>query len=150
MTDVKVLAVDERDSNWEMSDPRFRVYLHGSGPSSTGGWTATYDITGADVLHVIDWAQRQAEDSVTYAIALVHDDRAHEQFSPGRGRGLIWLLGMDGNEVPASRRGTRTQQRMLGRRREPVGIPLADRMPQRAPSVAPEVINRLNRAQPPR
>lgn len=59
MTDVKVLAVDERDSNWETSDPRFRVYLHGSGPSSTGGWTATYDITGADVLHVIDWAQRQ-------------------------------------------------------------------------------------------
>jgi len=148
MTEPQVLAVDERDSSWERSDPHFRVYLHGSGPTSTGGWTATYDITGADVLQVIDWAQRQAGDSLTYAVALVNDDPAHGE--SGRGRGLIWLLGMDGNDGPASRRETETQQRMLGRRREPVGIPLPDRMPQSAQSVSPEVIKRLNRAQPPR
>jgi hypothetical protein len=36
----------------------------------------TYDITGADVLQVIDWAQRQAGDSLTYAIALVLTTRS--------------------------------------------------------------------------
>lgn len=150
MTDVRVLGVDERDNSWERSDPRFRVYLHGSGASSTGGWTATYDITGADVLQVIDWAQRQAGDSLTYAVALVHDDQAHEQSNAGHGRGLIWLLGMDGNDVASSRRETETQLRMLARRRESVGVPLMDRIPESVPSVSREVINRLNQAQPPR
>jgi hypothetical protein len=55
---MQVLQVDERDSGWEDPDPRFRVYLHGSGATSTGGWTDTYDITGADVLQVIDWAHQ--------------------------------------------------------------------------------------------
>ena len=40
-------------------------HLHGSGATSTSGSTATYAITGADVVQVIDWAQRQAEDTRT-------------------------------------------------------------------------------------
>jgi hypothetical protein len=146
---VEVLAVDERDSNREKSDPRFRVYLHGSGPATTAGWTATYDITGADVLQVIDWAQRQAGGSLTYAVALVQDDPAQES-NAGSGRGLVWLLGMDGNDRPVSRQKAQTQQRMLGRRRDPVGVPHQDRMPPDAPSLSPGLINRLNKAQPPR
>jgi hypothetical protein len=51
----QLTGVDERDSGWEDDHPRFRVYLHGSGETSTWGWTDTYDITGADVLQVIDW-----------------------------------------------------------------------------------------------
>ena len=51
---MQVIQVDERDSGWEDPDPRFRVYLHGSGATSTAGWTDTYDITGADALQVID------------------------------------------------------------------------------------------------
>ena len=47
---MQVIQVEERDSGWEDLDPRFRVYLHGSSATSTGGWTDTYDITGADVL----------------------------------------------------------------------------------------------------
>lgn len=82
MSDVSIVPVDERDSGWEDHRPRFRVYLHGSGESSTGGWTATYDVTGADVLQVVDWAQAQAGDSRTYAVALVYDDRAKEKASP--------------------------------------------------------------------
>jgi hypothetical protein len=62
---VQVVQVDGRDSGWEDPDPRFRVYLHGSGETSTAGWTDTYDITGADVLQVIDWAQRLAGDQLT-------------------------------------------------------------------------------------
>ena len=133
MGDVRIVDVDERDNNWELSSPRFRVYLHGSGESSTHGWTDTYDITGADAVQVIDWAQRQAGDTLTYAVALVYEDRAHEQLSPGRGRGLVWLVGMDGNDVPSDSRGTDTQQRMLARRQNPVGVPLADRMPPGVP-----------------
>lgn len=49
----------------EFHDPRFRVQLHASGESSTYGWTDTYDITGADVLQVIDWARKQAGDSLS-------------------------------------------------------------------------------------
>jgi hypothetical protein len=74
---MRLLPVDERDSSWEISNPRFRVYLHGSGEESTIGWTGTYDVTGADVLQVIDWAQRQAAGQLTYAVALVYDDADH-------------------------------------------------------------------------
>ena len=100
MADVRIAQVDERDSSWESDGPRFRVYLHGSSEESTSGWTDTYDITGADVLQVIDWAQWQAGDSLTYAVALVRDDKAHEELNPGHGRGLVWLVGIDGNTNP--------------------------------------------------
>lgn len=92
MGEVRIVAVDERDSSWEQHGPRFRVYLHGSGETSTSGWTDTYEDTGADVLQVIDWAQRQAGETLTYAVALVHDDEAAEVRSPRRGRGLVWLV----------------------------------------------------------
>jgi hypothetical protein len=133
MGDVQIVQVDERDSGWEHSRPRFRVYLHDSGESSTYGWTDTYDITGADVLQVIDWAQRQADASLTYAIALVYDDAAQEQMNPGFGRGLVWLVGMDGNDNATHPEEEVTQQRMLARRRSPCDVPLADRMPHGVP-----------------
>jgi hypothetical protein len=91
---MQVTRVDERDGGWEDPHPRFRVYLHGSGETTTGGWTDTYDITGADVLQVIDWAQRQAGDRLTYAVALVRDDPDEKRRNPGYGRGLVWLVGM--------------------------------------------------------
>ncbi len=95
VNNTQIAQVDERDSGWELSSPRFRVYLHGSDESSTCGWTDTYDITGADVVQVIDWAQRHAGTSLTYAVALVYDDRAREQPDPGHGRGLVWLVGIE-------------------------------------------------------
>lgn len=133
MGKVEILRVDERDNNWEESHPRFRVYLHGSGQSSTHGWTDTYDVTGADILQVIEWAQRQAGDSLTYAIALVYDDEAQEKWNPGRARGLVWLVGMDGNDEQASPQDVDTQKRMLARRRDPVQLPAADFMPPGVP-----------------
>jgi hypothetical protein len=131
MSDVQIVQVDERDNGWEQPHPRFRVYLHGSGETETHGWTDTYDVTGADVLQVVDWAQRQAGDALTYAIALVYDDAAHEQLDPGSGRGLVWLVGVDGNDVGPEVR--LSQQRMLARRRSPVSIPAGDRMPDGVP-----------------
>ena len=133
VNDMHIVQVDERDSGWERSTPRFRVYLHGSGESATPGWTDTYDITGADVLQVIDWAQRQAGTSLTYAIALVYDDGAQEQLNPGYGRGLVWLAGMDGNDQAIDDHEADAQTRMLARRLEPVTIPPVDRMPPDMP-----------------
>lgn len=133
MRQIQIVSVDERDSHWEDDDPRFRVYLHGSGESTTSGWTHTFDVIGADVLQVIDWAQRQAGSQLTYAIALVGDlDSAGG--NPQVARGLTWLVGMDGNDVTDGRSDEAdVQRRMLGRRRDPVFIPAQDRMPDGMP-----------------
>lgn len=129
MTGVQIVTVDERDSNWEVHSPRFRVYLFGSGDSDTRGGTITYDVTGADVLQVVDWAQCRAADTFTYAIALVYDDESEEARTPGCGRGLVWLVGMDGNDDPVNEQEVDVQRRMLVRRAEPAILPPADRMP---------------------
>lgn len=133
MNDVQIVQVDERDNNWEVPVSRYRVYLHGSGEAATLGWTDTYDITGADIVQVIDWAQRQADDSLTYAVALVYDDRMSEKQNPGHGRGLVWLIGMDGNDQATTPAEADKQNRMLTRRRAPITIPVADRMPADTP-----------------
>jgi hypothetical protein len=129
MDAVQIVQVDERNSGWENPHPRFRVYLHGSGADSTYGWTDTYDVTGADLLQTIDWAQRQAGDTLTYAIALVYDDKASEQLNPGFGRGLVWLVGVDGNNSGIDWLEQDRQRRMLVRRADPVVVPAADCMP---------------------
>jgi len=132
---MRVTQVDERDSSWEDPDPRFRVYLHDSRATSTAGWTDTYDITGADVLQVIDWAQRQAGGQLAYTVALVRDDKERERINPGFGRGLVWLVGMDGNDSTGEGTAEReVQRRMLLRRLKPVGIPEADRAPETLPN----------------
>lgn len=133
MDEIQIVQVDERDNNWENSHPHFPVYLHGSGEATTHGWTDTYDITGADVLQVIDWAQSQTGDSLTYAVALVYDDRAFEQLNPGRARGLVWLVGIDGNTNAIDSQESQTLRRMMARRPEPVGVPSMDRMPGGVP-----------------
>ncbi|XVX20490.1 hypothetical protein ACQP1U_01010 [Actinomycetota bacterium] len=132
---MRVTPVDERDSFWESADPRFRVYLHVSAEDSTAGWTSTYDVGGGDGLQVIDWAQREAAPGVTYAVALVVDGHGRERDAPGHGRGLVWLVGRDGNDVPRDSALADAQRRMIARRQEPVGIPAADRAPDWLPDV---------------
>ena len=150
MSEVSIVPVDERDSGWENDRPRFRVYLHGSAESSTAGWTATYDVTGADVLQVIDWAQIQAGEGRTYAVALVYDDRAQEESTPGYGRGLVWLVGRDGNDQqPLDHLLGETQQRMLKRRSAPLVVPEVDKMPARVPSVSLQLKSEFDAGQPP-
>ena len=123
MDSIQIVPVDERDSSWEDGAPRFRVYLHAGGPTKTGDATATYDVTGADVLQVIDWAQRRvAGTDGSYAVALVRDDVE-------RGRGLVWLVGIDGNTNPWDAREEEQLARMLARRAQPVRVGPGDRMP---------------------
>ncbi|MEP9365578.1 hypothetical protein ABLE68_21600 [Nocardioides sp. CN2-186] len=125
---MRVVAVDERDSSWEDPDPTYRVYLHGGsardGEEWTGGTTWTYDVTEADLLQVVDWAQREAGGTRHYAIALVRDNRREDS-----SRGLVWLIGMDGNDSITDPPSLDRQRRMLVRMTDPVGIPEADRAP---------------------
>lgn len=109
------------------------MYIQGgsshAGEEWTGGSTWTYDVTGADLLQVIDWAQRRAGDASTYSIALVVDAPT-EQLAPGDGRGLVWLVGVDGkDDGPGLWPLTDAQRRMLARRQHPVVLGSDDRMP---------------------
>lgn len=91
---MRVTGCDERDSSWEFYEPRFRVYFFaGDGPPLA---TQTHDVTDADALEVLAWAQEQAGDRLV-AVALV------EEASPwgAAERGLVWLVGMDANSQPA-------------------------------------------------
>ena len=54
---MHIERVDERDSSWEDSSPRFRVYFFKRGHPEYGSYaTDTYDIADADVLDVLRWA----------------------------------------------------------------------------------------------
>ncbi len=66
-------------------------------------------------------------------MAPVYDDQAREQLNPGCARGLVWLVGMDGNDRSIDLHEVETQQRMLERRRQPVILLLMDRMPSGVP-----------------
>jgi hypothetical protein len=87
---VNVVEVDERESRWEDSDPRFRVYLVEKAHDSYT--TRACDITGADVLEAIAWAQQSVRgEGGLVAVALVGS--RHQSGEPERG--LVWLLGGD-------------------------------------------------------
>ncbi|MGV8966811.1 MAG: hypothetical protein ACOH2F_11080 [Cellulomonas sp.] len=87
--------VDERDSTWEDPHPRFRVYIFEGDTPGFNVWT--YDITDADALDVIRWAQARAGIANLYAVALVGTMTTPD----GEHRGLTWLVGSDANDHDA-------------------------------------------------
>jgi hypothetical protein len=118
---MEVQRVDERDSSWEDDAPRFRVYLFDRG--RCGGdyaVTDTWDITGADVLEAIRWAQDRAGRDGLYAVAVVREElKFREDEHPSRG--LVWLVGMDWfDDVAEDVDGQRTKDRMIARRGQAV------------------------------
>ncbi|MBA8826101.1 hypothetical protein FHX42_003477 [Saccharopolyspora lacisalsi] len=114
---MRVEPVDERDSAWEDSRPRFRVYLSEGGEASDARkcprTTDTCDVVDADVLQVVSWAQDQAGDDELYAVALVGEDGP---VPAGQRRGLTWLVGMDANEVVQDDAERQCFERTLARR----------------------------------
>jgi hypothetical protein len=91
---MNVVPVDERDSAWEDSSPRYRVYFFaGDGP---GCHTSTFDVTDAEMLEVVQWAEHEAGLQRMFAIALVRDEVRVGGGEPERG--LVWLLGADAND----------------------------------------------------
>ncbi len=105
---MHVEPVDERTSGWEDHRPRFRVYLFEGGEGTSGFATSTYDVTGAEALEVIGWAEEQAGDDGLYAVALVGDR--------GGRKGLVWLQGIDANNASGDLRHEVLRTAMLGRR----------------------------------
>jgi hypothetical protein len=114
---VEAEHVDERDSRWEDDSPRFRVYLfREQAQSGDDGVADAWDLTGADVLDAIQWAQQRAGTDDLYAVALVRDDlQSRGDAEPSRG--LVWLVGMDWfDDVTGDPVGERTKARMVARR----------------------------------
>jgi hypothetical protein len=126
---VQIVEVDERTSSWEDPAPRFRVYFHRLDAEGEAEWTGTYDVTGCDVLQVIDWAQREAAaGELPWALALVGEQ------DDGR-LGLTWLVGLDGVDTSVSGIEQDRHRRMWARRTGRIGVPALDRAPHDARSL---------------
>lgn len=111
---MRIEPVDERDSSWEDSDPRFRVYLFDGGDRPGHSWAVdTFDVWDADVLEAVTWARERAGSQRLFAVALVLEQGDDAAAVTARRR-LVWLVGMDANDTDASTRGA--LRRMLMRR----------------------------------
>ncbi len=77
---MQVRGADPRDTRWEWDEPTYRVYFW------TPGLTDEYEVSGADVDEVLQWAADNAEgrNYVVYA-----------RIVGAEGPGLIRLLGKD-------------------------------------------------------
>lgn len=80
---MKCTGIDPRDAEWEIPNPRHRVYFHDS-----KGASDEYQVEGADVREVLAWAEemRGTRTFVFYACI------------PRDGLGLVHLHGRDPNE----------------------------------------------------
>jgi hypothetical protein len=123
---MKIEPVDERDIRWEDHYARFRVYVFDElghrgepdGSLSQGNANGTWDVTEADLLDALRWAQERAGERGLYSIALVADGYEAQQ-----DRGLVWLVGEHYQDTPLDDRSRHVQERMRGRRgRSIVGL----------------------------
>ncbi|MFK4804299.1 hypothetical protein ACI3KX_00385 [Microbacterium sp. ZW CA_36] len=113
--------VDEADTAWESCDARYRVFVY-TGPEAA---VKAIDIVDASLHEVMDSTRALADnDRNMWSLALVMDA------AEPRGRGLVWLSGMDYHRAPASafewRLRAEMQDRYLsarGRRHEAVMLP---------------------------
>jgi hypothetical protein len=80
---VDIRGVDPRDQTWELGRPAYRVYFH-----DAAGASDDYEVSGADVAEVIDWAESHKGDRTYVLYACVRHD----------GLGLVRLAGSDPNE----------------------------------------------------
>lgn len=104
MLDVR--AADERDSAWENSDPRFRVYFFE--PAGDSFSSQVHDLGGCDVLQAVEWARAHANGRL-FSVALV-DDPAHPHEAA---RGLRWILGNDANDSATTAWSAEARRRMM-------------------------------------
>jgi hypothetical protein len=82
MSELRAVLVDPRDTRWEEPSPTYRVTLWNVG----GRGSADYEITGASLDEVIEWAELNRPGYGQYAIGVVVDDSK-------QGRGLVMLAG---------------------------------------------------------
>ena len=80
---MKSTGIDPRGPEWEVPDPRYRVYFHDS-----KGASDEHEVEGADVTEVLAWAEKRRGDRTFVLYACV----------PGDALGLLRLYGHDPNE----------------------------------------------------
>ena len=108
---MRAISTDERDSAWERTDARYRVYVF-DGPDNA---VTTVDLVETTLDEALDAARDlSGRDERLWSLALVETD--------ARGlRGLVWLSGMDYNDPPDSAmeraQRARMQNRYLAERR---------------------------------
>lgn len=125
---MRMHEVDERNSLWEIDNPRFRIYVFEGAANAV----STFDVVDASIEEALEAARVQSQgDRHVWSLALVNDD--------GRsGRGLIWLSGNDYNDNPAPlddanywrARGTMQNRYLMARAQagEPVVLPTGERL----------------------
>jgi hypothetical protein len=110
---MRIELADERDSRWESSRARYRVYFFTGGEPAHRSWAVTaHDVTDADVLEVVAWAEDLIGDDGLYAVALVDSRSRQGPGGPVHERGLTWLVGMDANDEPRHDVEVRASRRM--------------------------------------
>jgi hypothetical protein len=82
MSELRAVLVDPRDKRWEETNPTYRVTLW----NVAGRGSADYDITGATLAEVVEWAELNRPGYGQYTVAVVVDDGQ-------RGRGLVIVAG---------------------------------------------------------
>lgn len=88
---MKAVQVDERNSEWEGSDPAFKVILF----EPAGSWAVdTWDLSECGVLDAIRWAQRNVAANGAWALGLIAEQPDGEG---GQSEGFIYLEGFDLN-----------------------------------------------------
>ena len=80
---MQVDGVDPRDRGWEVDEPIYRVYFH-----DANGASDEYEVSGADVRSVIEWADGESGDRTYVLYARVSIN----------GLGLLRLQGHDPND----------------------------------------------------
>ncbi len=101
---VRVVTVDERDSSWESTTPRYRLFVSGK----PGEAAMTLDFLDASLKDVTEAGELAGRDGRLWSAALVVDD-------PLRGRGLVWLTGFDHDARPSTRAEWRARAEMHDR-----------------------------------
>ena len=70
MPHLEARLVDPRDTTWEVWDPSYRVYFWHH--QVLGGWACReYEVTGADVSAVLEWATENARSGEKFTMFVV-------------------------------------------------------------------------------
>lgn len=89
---MRAYPVDPRDTDWEISQPAYRVYFwEKQRNNEDSGWAAEeWELQDADIGEVLDWRNEKAKGRLSVLYACVSYDDA---------LGLVRLSGTDPTEV---------------------------------------------------
>ena len=120
---IEVVGVDEREYQWEGSDPTFLVILYDQGSDPRSSWAVdTLELRGCGLLDAIRWAQDHIGPDCAWSIGLVDHERDPEGVMR---KGFTYLEGFDLNSNPRGLTDWEGRQldEMLSRRHRRVVLP---------------------------